>query len=145
MKNAMRLAVIAILAVSGRAEAACEACDWDDILAPYTNRIDGATPSSGNAKAVNTVTHMITPWPPYVFNRRIPANGVRMVDAIKNYQDGLKPDKGSTTPSMPQSLASGVAAGIAGGMAAGGGGAAAGGGAQTQGAAAGGQGGQTGR
>lgn len=61
--------------------------DWEDIFAPYRQRIDTATTSSGNAQNVNTVTHMITPWPPYVRNRRIPGNGARMVGAVKRYQE----------------------------------------------------------
>jgi hypothetical protein len=60
--------------------------DWEDIFAPSRQRIDTATTSSGNAQDVNTVTHMITPWPPYVRNRRIPGNGARMVGAIKRYR-----------------------------------------------------------
>jgi hypothetical protein len=61
--------------------------DWEDIFAPYRQRIDTATTSSGNAQNVNAATHVITPWPPYVRNRRIPGNGARMVGAIKRYQE----------------------------------------------------------
>ena len=61
--------------------------DWEDIFAPYRQRIDTATTSSGNAQDVNTVTQMITPWPPYVHNRRISTDGARMVGAIEQYRD----------------------------------------------------------
>jgi hypothetical protein len=64
--------------------------DWDDIFAPYRQRLDTMTSSSGNAQRVNTVTHIDTPWPRNVRNRRIPADGTRMVGAIKRYQDGNK-------------------------------------------------------
>jgi hypothetical protein len=59
--------------------------DWEDIFAPYRQRIDTATTSSGNAQDVNTATHMITPWPRHVRNRRIPGNGARLVGAVKRY------------------------------------------------------------
>ena len=71
--------------------------DWDDIFAPYRQRIDTATTSSGNAQNVNTVTQMITPWPPYVQNRRIPGNGARMVGAIERYHG-----KGEKRAAVPQ-------------------------------------------
>lgn len=64
--------------------------DWDDIAAPYLQRLDTQTSSSGDAQRVNTVTHMETPWPRNVRNRRIPANGERMVGAVRRYQDGNK-------------------------------------------------------
>jgi hypothetical protein len=64
--------------------------DWDDITAPYTQRLDTMTSSAGNAQRVNAVTHVITPWPRNVHNRHIPANGERMVGAIQRYQAGNK-------------------------------------------------------
>ena len=73
--------------------------DWEDIFAPYRQRIDTATTSSGNAQDVNTVTQMITPWPPYVHNRRISTDGARMVGAVERYRD--PGGKGSTTPEPP--------------------------------------------
>ena len=36
----------------------------------------------------NATTHTIDPWPPGVTNRRIPANGERMVHAIERYRKG---------------------------------------------------------
>ncbi len=150
MKKASSLFVLVLLGGSGNAAAECEGCFWDDLFAPYTERIDQVRTSSGNAKAVNTVTHMITPWPPYVYDRRIPGNGPWMVNAIRNYQDKLKPEQSSAAPSMSQGLAAGVAAGVAGGMAAGNAmganaGAEAGGSGTAQGGGASGQGGQTGQ
>jgi hypothetical protein len=73
--------------------------DWDDIFAPYRQRIDTATTSSGNAQDVNTVTQMITPWPPYVHNRRLSTDGARMVGAVERYRD--PGGKGSTPPEPP--------------------------------------------
>jgi hypothetical protein len=77
--------------------------DWEDIFAPYRQRIDTATTSSGNAHNVNTVTHMITPWPPYVRNRRIRGNGARMVGAIKRYR-GEQPQTPRAAPTLLENL-----------------------------------------
>ena len=69
----------------------CAALAWDqDPAAQYLQRTDKITLSAGNAKEVNTATHVIDPWPPYVGNRRIPGNGERMVGAIERYRDVYK-------------------------------------------------------
>jgi hypothetical protein len=60
--------------------------DWDDIFAPYRQRIDSATTSSGNAANVNAATHVINPWPPYARQRHIPGDGARMVGAVERYR-----------------------------------------------------------
>lgn len=52
----------------------------------YLYRIDPITLSAGNAKDVNAAAQIIDPWPRYVGNRRIPANGERMVGAVQRYQ-----------------------------------------------------------
>jgi len=52
----------------------------------YLQRTDTITMSAGNAKEVNSAIHTIDPWPPHVYNRRIPANGARMTGAIQRYQ-----------------------------------------------------------
>lgn len=59
---------------------------WDEI-GRYFQRIDGASLVSGDARQVNAVTHIIDPWPRYARNKRIPANGQRMVGAIDRYQN----------------------------------------------------------
>ncbi len=61
--------------------------DWEDIFGPYSHRIDTITPSTGNDQNVNTVTQMITPWPPYVDDRYIPGDGARTADAVKRYHN----------------------------------------------------------
>jgi hypothetical protein len=83
MKKAAALA-LAIMAVSDAALAGDY--DWEDIFAPYRQRIDTATTSSGNAQNVNAATHVITPWPPYVHKRHIPGDGSRMVGAVERYR-----------------------------------------------------------
>jgi hypothetical protein len=66
----------------------CGAQAWDqDPFAQYLQRSPKVTLSAGNASAVNTATHVIDPWPPYVGNRRIPGNGERMAGAVQRYQN----------------------------------------------------------
>jgi hypothetical protein len=60
------------------------------VLIESGSSVDGVTASAGNAKAINSATHIIDPWPPYVANRRIPANGERMVGAMERYRDVKK-------------------------------------------------------
>lgn len=69
------------------AATAVRAGDVDDIAAPYLQRTDSIAAGAGNAKAVNSVTHMLDPWPPYAGNRRIPGNGQRMSGAVERYRD----------------------------------------------------------
>jgi hypothetical protein len=61
---------------------------WDpvDIVQPYTQRADKVTLTAGNAKEVNTRIHEVDPWPRYVANARIPANGERMARAVERYR-----------------------------------------------------------
>lgn len=54
----------------------------------YFQRKDTVTFSAGDAKEVNARTHMLTPWPPGVGDRRIRANGSRMARAIECYEAG---------------------------------------------------------
>lgn len=61
-----------------------------DFFAPYLQRTDKIYPGAGDAKDVNAATHVIDPWPRYVGNRNIPANGERMVGAITRYRDTSK-------------------------------------------------------
>lgn len=63
---------------------------WDAFAGQYVQRLDGISPDAGDAQAVNTVTHMIDPWPKYAGRRHIDANGARMADAIERYRDVRK-------------------------------------------------------
>src|SRR6201993_3930600 len=62
--------------------------EWE--ASQYIQRSDTITLGAGNAKNVNAATHVIDPWPRYVGNRRIPANGERMVGAVERYRDVSK-------------------------------------------------------
>ena len=64
-----------------------EAWAWDqDPAAQYFERKDTIVSGAGDARDVNAATHIIDPWPRYVGNRRIPANGERMAGAIERYR-----------------------------------------------------------
>ena len=81
---------------------------------------DKVTLSAGNAKEVNTRIHEVDPWPRYVANTRIPANGERMARAVERYRkQGPRPLATESTSSVGGG-GGGVTAGAAG---AGGGGA----------------------
>lgn len=80
---AAAMAALAMLATSGPAQSDAQR-DW---RAPYRQRIEGVTVGAGNAAALNSAAMMVDPWPPQVRNRRIPANGARMVGAIERYKD----------------------------------------------------------
>jgi hypothetical protein len=51
--------------------------------AEYVHRTDTIVPDAGEAMKVNAATHVVDPWPRYVGDRRIPADGERMVTAIQ--------------------------------------------------------------
>ena len=57
---------------------------WDqDPAAQYFERKDTIVSGAGDARDVNAATHIIDPWPRYVGDRRIPANGDRMSRAVE--------------------------------------------------------------
>jgi hypothetical protein len=100
--EALKTAVFALALGLAAVPAAAGDVDWEDIFAPYRQRIDTATTSSGNAQDVNTVTQMITPWPPYVHNRRLSTDGARMVGAIERYRDPLRSSGTIQSAKTPQ-------------------------------------------
>jgi hypothetical protein len=83
---------IAGLALAG---AAAGCWPYGNEGAQYFHRSDTITLSAGNAKDVNAAIHVIDPWPRNVHNRRIPANGDRMVGAVQRYQ-GRQVQRGQT-------------------------------------------------
>jgi len=85
--------------------------DVDNLAAPYLQRTDSIAAGAGNAKAVNSVTHVIDPWPPYAGNRRIPGDGERMTGAIERYRDVSKLLRTPPTLSHPMGAQAGSAAG----------------------------------
>jgi hypothetical protein len=85
MSKLTGLIALMILTAHGNARAGDDPF-WDE-WARYFQRIDPISVTSGDARNVNAVTHIIDPWPPYARDRRIPANGRRMVGAINRYQN----------------------------------------------------------
>ena len=83
----MKIKCIISLAVFAATLACSEAWAWDqDPAAQYFERKDTIVSGAGDARNVNAATHIIDPWPRYVGNRRIPANGQRMVGAVERYR-----------------------------------------------------------
>jgi hypothetical protein len=81
--------IIAFAILVGGCFAGSGAVAWDqDPFAMYFHRTDTITLGAGNAKAVNSATHIIDPWPRYVGNRRIPGNGDRLSRAVERYRQG---------------------------------------------------------
>ena len=72
-----------------------------NIVQQYTQRVDKVTLTAGNAKEVNTRIHEVDPWPRYVANTRIPANGERMARAVERYRKlGPRPLPTNSTSSV---------------------------------------------
>ena len=65
-----------------------------DYVQQYAQRSQKVTLSAGNAVETNAAIHTIDPWPRYVANKRIPANGQRMVGAVERYRDVTKQGEG---------------------------------------------------
>src|SRR5690242_7002774 len=63
----------------------------------YLQRKDTVTLSAGDAKEVNRDTQMEAAWPRGVDDRKIVANGQRMVGAVQNYRCGTAPTSTPTT------------------------------------------------
>jgi hypothetical protein len=80
-----------------------------DELTQYVQRIDTLSVVSGDARDVNAAAQIINPWPLYARDRRIPANGQRMVGAINRYQNPklLGAQAPTLAPVITQSLQGG--------------------------------------
>src|SRR6266404_5049608 len=88
MKTPFAAGLIALL---GSLSLVSTAVAWDqDFFGMYFQRSDKITLGGGNARDVNAMTHIIDPWPKYVGDRRIPANGERMSGAMERYRDVSK-------------------------------------------------------
>lgn len=85
-----------------------------DSFQEYTQRADRVTLSAGNAQEVNTRIQEIDPWPRYVANKRIPANGERMAGAVERYRDVSKQRQEPRPLSIQQTSSVGGGSGGAG-------------------------------
>jgi hypothetical protein len=86
----LKISSLARILAGQAAVICCLALPWDDPFEQYFQRKDTVTLGAGNAKAVNSVTHVIDPWPRNVGNTRISGNGERMVGAVERYRDVSK-------------------------------------------------------
>jgi hypothetical protein len=79
-------AILAALAVGG-----CSGLWGNDEFERYSQRTDAITMSAGDAKEVNAVTHMYSPWPPGVGDRQIVTDSPRMQRSLERYRRGARP------------------------------------------------------
>jgi hypothetical protein len=79
-----------LTATSGCMQTATRYDPGVDYVQEYAQRSQTITLSAGNAKEANLAIHVIDPWPRYVGNKRIPANGQRMAGAVERYRDVSK-------------------------------------------------------
>jgi hypothetical protein len=89
LPSIMVASVLSVAPVFGGAARAGDVLIYD-FASPYLQRMDRITPGAGDASAVNTVTHMISPWPPNVGNRHIRFDAERMAGAYERYRDVKK-------------------------------------------------------
>ncbi len=70
----------------------------------YVDRRETVVPYAGDAKAINQVTMMVDPWPPYSANRNIAFNGERMQGAVERYRtrNVIRPMSALTSESASQ-------------------------------------------
>lgn len=87
----MKRALVLICGLAAIPLAGCYGLYGYDEAERYAQRADVITMSAGDAKEVNARTHMLTPWPPYVGDRRIPQDGARGVRAIECYRVASSP------------------------------------------------------
>src|SRR3954462_9453952 len=117
---------LAILAVS-LSLGGCYGLYGHDEVDRYFQRSDTITMSAGDAKQTNPVTHTITPWPPYVGDRRLAYDARRVGSAVTRYGNNRQPadqlpDIGDATKQMgvrPQAPQTGNIEGLGAGAAAG--------------------------
>jgi hypothetical protein len=86
----------------------CSGLWGDDEFQHYIQRSDRMTMTSGDAKEVNAVTHMFTPWPRGVSDRRIVADGPHMQRALERYRRSARTPDPMPDVSLPDA-AMGVA------------------------------------
>jgi hypothetical protein len=88
---------ILLWATASLALAGCHGLYGHDEGQRYIQRSDTITLSAGDAPNLNARTHMVDPWPPGVSDRRIPAEGSRMVRAVDRYKRGPAHVQGTTS------------------------------------------------
>lgn len=69
----------------------CSGLYGHDEFQRYVQRSDSITLSAGDAKEVNSVAHVIHPWPREVGNRRVRLDGDKSVRSVQRYRTGTPP------------------------------------------------------
>ena len=114
-KIARLLCCLPLLAAGGCMQTATRYDPGVDYIQEYAQRSQTITLSAGNAKETNLAIHSIDPWPRYVGNKRIPANGQRMAGAVERYRDVTKQGEGPKPLEAVGTSAIPIAAGGGGG------------------------------
>jgi hypothetical protein len=99
----------------------CNGLWGNDEFQRYMLRSDRMTMSSGDAKEVNAMAHIPTPWPRGVSDRRIFSDSAHMQNALDRYRRGARPPDSMPDVSPPDG-AMGISVGGNGGAGGGGGG-----------------------
>jgi len=72
-----KFGTLAAMSVTGLTLASCQYLARQDLIEPYT----------GDAVNRNLALQAIDPWPPYVYDTRIPTDGQRQADAVTRYKN----------------------------------------------------------
>ena len=123
----MRIRLLALIPALSLPLGGCYGLYGNDEADRYFQRSDTQTMSAGNPKEVNAVTHTITPWPPYVGDRRLAYDARRVGSAVTRYGNSKQqvdqlPDIGDATRQMgvrPQPVQTTVIEGLGAGSASG--------------------------
>jgi hypothetical protein len=100
----IKAVTIGVLALSASVSIAwADGADPEDFFGRYFHRSDTIALGAGNAKAVNANAQIIDPWPAGIGNRRHPADGQRMTQAVQRYQDVRKIKEGAQ-PLAPEAI-----------------------------------------
>lgn len=100
----LKLGSFSALAFAAAASAALAGDQsFEDFFGSYFQRTDSVTVGAGDAKNVNAASEMLDPWPPYVRNRSLPANGSRMTGAVQRYED-VRKLKEAPPPLLPEGI-----------------------------------------
>jgi hypothetical protein len=69
----------------------CSGLWGNDEFQHYVQRTDRMTMTGGDAKEVNAMAHIPTPWPRGVGDRRIVSDSAHMQRALERYRRGARP------------------------------------------------------
>jgi hypothetical protein len=86
----------------------CNGLWGNDEFQRYAYRTDRMTMSSGDAKEVNAMAHIPTPWPRGVGDRRIVSDSAHMQRALDRYRRSARPPDPMPDVSLPD-ISMGVA------------------------------------